>query len=160
MALPIFILDRTYSAALQQQNINCQFGKMTLDYVTGEPDGFVSDITGTYNPTAGHYDLSWNTTKSDPSYPVTFDVAYSTSDMHVAGFSSGTSFGPVTQPDNSPYTEVNVSTPTVARLHDLRCDSPAYHGGCGDGTIYGDSASNWTGCWWCLWSCGTFSIHW
>ena len=42
-----FYFGPTYAPALQAQGVTCSFGPMTLSYVTGEPDAYVSGITGT-----------------------------------------------------------------------------------------------------------------
>jgi len=109
-----FYFGPTYAPEMQAQNLTCSFGPMTLDYVTGEPDAYVSNISGTYNPNAGHYDLSWNGPKHVVG-GVTYDVRYSPSSMHTNGWSSGTSAGSVTGQDDSPYTAINYTSPSVPR---------------------------------------------
>jgi hypothetical protein len=104
----------TYAAEMRPIGTTCDFGPVTLGYVTGEPDAYVSNITGMYDTSLGEYTLSWNSAKHVPGR-VTFDVVYSTSELHAAGFSSGTVAGTAQGEDDAPYPTVMFSTPPAAQ---------------------------------------------
>jgi len=113
-----FYFGPTYAPEMRASGLTCTFGPMTLDKVANGADAYVSGITGTYNPGTGQYGLSWNQPKHIPG-GVTFDVRYSPNSMRVNGWSQGTSGGSATGADNSPYTEVNYTSPGMTRASTL-----------------------------------------
>ncbi len=122
MAIPVhyydgmthFYFGPTSASELQAAGVTCTTGPYTLDTVSNGADAFVSSVAGTYNPVTGKYEVSWNQPKNIPK-GVTFDVRYSTLSMRQNGWNTGINGGSITGPDDSPYTIINYSSPSVAR---------------------------------------------
>ncbi len=109
-----FYWGPTYSSELQAAGVSCTMGAFTMDTVANGADAYVYSIAGSYNPSTGRYDLSWNQPKGIPG-GVKFDVRYSDSSMRANGWSTGTNAGSVTGQDDSPYSSVNFSSPAMAK---------------------------------------------
>jgi hypothetical protein len=123
-----FYIDWVYK---QSSGLVCQFANFQLSTVSNELDGlsttgaggttqgYMGAITATYSgPTAGYphgrYEAIWQG-PSQISSGQSYNIRYSTSDMHVTGFSSGTSGGVVTGPGGSDYTTVAWYSPDMSQ---------------------------------------------
>lgn len=110
-----FYFGPTYASELRAAGVTCSTGAYTLDTVTGGADAYVSNIAGSYNPTTGRYDLSWNQPKNTPGGAI-FEIRYANRSLRSSGWSTGTS-GNTAGPgqSNSPYSTINYSSPAVSR---------------------------------------------
>ncbi len=78
----------------------CQFANFTFAKAVNEPESYVSSVTAQYNGSA--YEVTWAAPRMVTGGQL-YSVRYSTSDMHVNGFTSGTDGGTVRGPDGSAY---------------------------------------------------------
>ena len=86
----------------------CHFDDFTFSTVNGEPDYYVSSLTGQY--TGSHYEVAW---QSPIESVLTFEVRYSASgSMKSNGFSSGVDGGTVTTRGDG-YTGVLWASPST-----------------------------------------------
>ena len=79
---------------------SCQFGPVTFEKKSSEPDQQVSSVT--YQHTGSRYEVTWSGPKNST---LKFDIAYSATSMKTAGFASGVPAGTISATGND-YTNV------------------------------------------------------
>jgi hypothetical protein len=97
--------------------VSCSFDDFTFAKVQGEPDSYVSSVTGQYSGT--RYEVTWAAPRM-VSGGQAYAIRYSTTgSMHANGFNSGTDGGTVRGPDSSTYVSTFWNSPAMQQAQTM-----------------------------------------